>query len=998
MRALLVALLLLPCAVHAQAGRFLLAVGEVAVVRAGGEFKPVAGTPIQPGDLIRLGSRSNAQIRLSDESIVALRAGTELRIDAYTYTGNAEENRSFFSLLRGGLRTVTGAIGALRERERYWVKTPTATIGIRGTHYVLLHCESDCGAGAQTGTYGGVSDGRIGVENETGERQFGAQEFFHVASAGAVPQGLIAPPAFLYDRLEGQERSRGRQGAETSENMARSGLDAESRPSDVPTPPEPPAFVVTEQRDEAGNPIVITTLATGGGIAFSSPDIADLQESTSQSITLDATGTRMEAFAATNAFGDSVSAARGAASFADTGANASGDVFWGRWTPGASASVLLGDDPTGIPQQVTPATGIHWIFGAATAPAVIGAKTGTVPYAYAGGTNPTDGSGTPGTMDAANSAFSVDFTARSVSGNLAYTVGGVDYDIPVSAALQVLGNKAIFADVRDGPDVIGTCSACGGFIDLTSVGGMFYGASGAGLGVTFATEDASAGVSAGAAFFGAAPPPLPPALGFAFSDVAHDVGDVHGTQASLSLDSSGTLLESASGTECISGPCNTYALSRNGASFLDTGGDSSVAAVRWGRWTSGASWTHPADGTITPPTGIHWIFGDVARHETVAARTGTVVYTRVGGTNPTDAAGNIGTMRDSSFSVDLVGRLVTGAVNYALAGANYNVGVPGVPIVASNGQAIFAYNALDVGGFCDLCDQPVGSYSIGGTFMGSQGDGLAVTWATHHGIVGQTAGAGYFAATSVPTPTTALVLALTHPSGTRDDPAAFAVPSNLTTAGAGTSRTLQAFTVPSFAHIDLTAGGLSGTGGSITNETAAGSLDAYWGRWAGGSLTDSFGGTSFSAANQLHYIVAPLTPDTVVAAKTGSFAFNLVGGTTPTNNIGETASSFSVGPLSVDFTARTVSWPVTTFNFPSQNWSFPTTTSGIHIDAGRGAFTDNGITGTCGPLTGCDGSARLVRTGVFMGPAGEHLGVSFQARTTSGPAASMQSSGIFQQQ
>ena len=989
MRTLLLALLLLPCVAAAQAGRFLLAVGEVAVVRGGGEFRPAAGTPVHAGDLIRLGARSNAQIRLSDESIIALRAGTEMRIDAYAYSGRAEESRSFFSLVRGGLRTVTGAIGALHDRERYRVKTPTATIGIRGTHYVLVHCDSDCGAGAQSGTYGGVSDGRIGVENQTGERQFGVQEFFHVASADAAPQGLIAPPAFLYDRLEGQERSRGRQGAETSENMARAGLDAESRPSDVPAPPEPPAFIVTEQRDEQGNPIVLTTLSVVGGIAFSTPDIADMQESLSQSLTFDATGTRLEAFSATNLFGDSVSVSRGAAAFADTGGDAGGDVVWGRWAPGASASVLLGDDPSGIPQQLTPPTGIHWLFGNATAPAVVAAKTGSVPYAYFGGTNPTDDSGAAGTMDGTNSAFTVDFTGRSVSGNLAYTVGGVTYAIPVSAGITLMGSKAIFADVRDGPDVIGTCTACGGFIDLTSVGGAFYGASAGGLGVTFATEDATAGATAGAAHFVAVPPAPPPALAFGFS--APDDDNVFpGAQFTLALDGTGTVLESFAGA----GP---YALNRNGAAVADIGGDASVATVRWGRWGVGGQWNHPTEGISTPPTGVHWMFGDASPFATVGTRTGSVIYQHAGGTNPTDHAGNVGTMLDSSFHVDFFDQLVSGSINYAVGGVNYNLAVPEVPISQSNGQAFFLYDEQNTGGFCSACPGTSGSYSIGGTFMGPQGDGIATTWGTHHGTAGQTAGAAYFTASAVPAPTTGLVLALlntANPEG--DDPAAFAVQSHLTTVGSGTASTLNAFNVPSHANIDPTGGARSGTGGTITNQTTANAIGAYWGRWAGGSMTEVLGTTTFAGGNQIHYVVGPLTPDSVIAAKSGTFAFNLVGGTSPTNSSGETGVMTAGTSLSVDFTARTVAWPSTTFAFTSNTWSFPTTTSTLNLDATRGAaYTDNNITGSCAGAV-CTGgpTARLVRTGVFMGPAGDHLGVSFAAKTaTSG--ASMQASGLF---
>ncbi|TMI00372.1 MAG: FecR domain-containing protein, partial [Betaproteobacteria bacterium] len=110
MRSLTVLLILLsaPGLALAQAGRFLLAVGDVAVARGQAEIRAATGTPVQSGDTIRVGPASNAQIRMTDESIVGLRPGTVLRIDAYEYSGQAEP-RSLFSLLKGGFRTVTGA-------------------------------------------------------------------------------------------------------------------------------------------------------------------------------------------------------------------------------------------------------------------------------------------------------------------------------------------------------------------------------------------------------------------------------------------------------------------------------------------------------------------------------------------------------------------------------------------------------------------------------------------------------------------------------------------------------------------------------------------------------------------------------------------------------------------------------------------------------------------------------------------------------------------------
>jgi hypothetical protein len=309
MRIALLLLLAVPPVALGQAGRFLLAAGEVTVVRGAQEIRAATGTAVEPGDTIRIGPRSNVQLRMSDQQIISLRASTVFRIDDYSYAGSGDEtNRSIFSLVRGGMRTVGGAIARQHSSEaflraaarpdasgpqpaaeekkpesdrkmvdlakaplrrvagaltpmRHAVRVPMATIGVRGTHYTVVHCDNDCAAGAGSsapnGTYGGVSDGLIEVFNNRDQQQFGANSFFYVATAESSIQSLIGPPAFLYDRLEGQDRNRGLRSVESSVTMARSGLNAESRPSEAPVPPRLPAFVVTEVRTEAGAVAVV---------------------------------------------------------------------------------------------------------------------------------------------------------------------------------------------------------------------------------------------------------------------------------------------------------------------------------------------------------------------------------------------------------------------------------------------------------------------------------------------------------------------------------------------------------------------------------------------------------------------------------------------------------------------------------------------------------------------------------------------------------------------
>ena len=496
MRSLTVLLIVLsaPGLASAQAGRFLLAVGDVAIARGQAEIRAATGTPVQSGDTIRVGPASNAQIRMTDESIVGLRPGTVFRIDAYEYSGQAEP-RSIFSLLKGGFRTVTGAIGRLHSRERYAVRTPTATIGIRGTHYTVVHCDNDCGGADRgpiaNGTYGGVTDGRIEVVNQTGEHEFAANAFFYVASAGTAPQNLIAPPNFLYDRLEGQARSRGSRGNESSEALARSGLNAESRPSEVPPPPQPSSFIVTEQRNSSGQPAVLAaapalgfagawTSATGGAnsvTAFVSSEMLTRTGSgTSQTLT------------AFNIPGVASGAAARLGPINESGGFDPGDgsvnANWGIWASGSITDVT---GTTSIPG------GAHYIFGNLTPPEVIAARTGTLLMFAFSGTTPTSniGSFSSGTSPSQTyPTLSLNFDTRSVQ------VGGFSWSFGASAFnFSQGGAGTIFAVPGRGAGInanlVGTFS--GSLPATAAMSGAFFGPAGDHLGVGIGVTSASTG-------------------------------------------------------------------------------------------------------------------------------------------------------------------------------------------------------------------------------------------------------------------------------------------------------------------------------------------------------------------------------------------------------------------------------------------------------------------------------------------------------------------------
>ncbi len=260
--------------VHAEPiGRVLVAVGDTTALRNGVEVKLVRGAEVQTGDTLRVGAASNMQVRFTDAGITALRSNSSLRIDDYGFENKPGVDKSFFSLLKGGMRAITGLIGS-HSRDNYAVKALTATIGIRGTNFVLAQCANDCfnrdGSKAEDGLFGGVTDGRIAVTNQAGEKEFGMNEFFHVTSATALPTPLLAPPSFLRDQLEGQAKSKEGKPPAGTVAAADGGITA-AAPAPAPADTTQPAPQITQyvpaqqdvvQTDISGGAIN-TTLAAG---------------------------------------------------------------------------------------------------------------------------------------------------------------------------------------------------------------------------------------------------------------------------------------------------------------------------------------------------------------------------------------------------------------------------------------------------------------------------------------------------------------------------------------------------------------------------------------------------------------------------------------------------------------------------------------------------------------------------------------------------------------
>ncbi len=111
--------------------------GPLVARRLDGTIKVLAPqSTVEQGDTLVTEKGTYARIKFVDNGEITLRPNTQFKIENFSYEATKPEGDSaIFSLLKGGLRSITGLLGK-RNKERFGLNTPTATIGIRGTTFI----------------------------------------------------------------------------------------------------------------------------------------------------------------------------------------------------------------------------------------------------------------------------------------------------------------------------------------------------------------------------------------------------------------------------------------------------------------------------------------------------------------------------------------------------------------------------------------------------------------------------------------------------------------------------------------------------------------------------------------------------------------------------------------------------------------------------------------------------------------------------------------------
>jgi len=445
--ALLVCAFIPGLAAAADAGSVLFAKGEVTAERTPA-VALVKGDAILDDDTISTGEASRAQLLMIDGAKIAVRPNSQLRIDEYSYSRDpsqanitTSDDKSVMSLVKGGFRTITGAIGK-DNKEDYEVRTAVGVLGIRGTDFAVLFCSGDCGGNAEDGLYIGVTAGAIVFRNAAGEIVVEAGEFAFIPLSSRQPEILDVPPTLLIDDndlvFDGSADD-ARTGFDDRLGTRRSAESASIRPEDdesedgsKPGTPEQPIIGT----DPDGTPVDITPgesppPVNGRTISYSTGPLGRASlifsgtlDNVPAQLQLDV-GNNLEGFTGPypSAIGsDTADFGIGTASNVETGFDSVTVLRWGRWSGGA-ASGTLGSDGSDVSVDLGTQS-LHWVSGPDMLPPVM-PITGSASYTLVGATSPTDSLGNTGVLGSAT--FFADFTNQLVDSTLLIDIAGSNW-------------------------------------------------------------------------------------------------------------------------------------------------------------------------------------------------------------------------------------------------------------------------------------------------------------------------------------------------------------------------------------------------------------------------------------------------------------------------------------------------------------------------------------------------------------------------------------------
>lgn len=725
------------------AGRVSFVNGSVSATSPDGQSRALRrGDAINGGDRIETRS-GRLQIRFTDGGFVSLQPNTVFGVDQYLYANKAPEETSlFFSLLRGGMRTVTGAIGKV-NKQSYKVRTPVATIGIRGTGYLA---ETD-----NERTLVSVGAGLVFVENSFGNATGSAGQNIE-ATLQRPPQLTREAPEIRATRPEGD-------GSETDDTSLAS--NAAYKFGDQTTLPD-------------GDPLLLAPNPLGGYLLIDPvvPPVVVPPLLKPLADTDVVTGTPLYSLASPMLYVDGPDSLMGL--FATFNQTSTDPLLRGGLLtiadPASSPANILLDSGTLTFNMVTVLNGLSWgeftnggaatdsvSFGNLTAlsstefmPYIIGTAStsllsgGTAKYTLMGHTMPTlDRLHTTGTaINSFKIDIDFDFGLMDLALDLSvFAVPGVEETINVTQNdISIAGSFA--SKEFNLVNLTGTGTACVINGCSASISGFFSGVDGANLGTSysvFSDLGTVQGVAALSTFNNviARPDtaPLPDMQVYTLSTTAalgvfggYPTDPAFTPSLLADFDASGALVSSN-----LTYPSPSGILSNGITSPALVADVGTFKTLSWGRYHSGTIDVLGSPTVLSGSNSAHYIIGEETPSSTMSslfAQGGTATYALSGHTTGTfyDPTGVITRSAQSmtgTLTADFLNSTLGVAMNWSMTDSstyalNSSIGL--------NGSAQFSAGNLTTTGTLGACASTGCSTRINGFFSGQQAEQIGLTY------------------------------------------------------------------------------------------------------------------------------------------------------------------------------------------------------------------------------------------------------------------------------
>jgi RNase P/RNase MRP subunit p29 len=165
--------------------------GNVQVTNTAGQTHALQkGDVIHESDTVTTTKGASVQIKMRDGGFIVIRPESQLKFDSFVFSGEEDgSEKSFFSLLKGGIRAITGLIGH-KNKSNYRIVTANSTIGIRGTDHetFVVVPGSELAATVPVGTYNKVIVGETTMTTDKGTISVLPNQMGFAGGLDQVPQ------------------------------------------------------------------------------------------------------------------------------------------------------------------------------------------------------------------------------------------------------------------------------------------------------------------------------------------------------------------------------------------------------------------------------------------------------------------------------------------------------------------------------------------------------------------------------------------------------------------------------------------------------------------------------------------------------------------------------------------------------------------------------------------------------------------------------------------